>query len=408
MPYKPISSSITGRQNVTAFDMVKDAGPDIGITTQSTQQGKVVRTFDRSKKVAGWRVAGFHVLNLLTGGFAGGIGALCAKSQAMGSQKNVHSTRHFGQLSNASMRINKRDGFGSTSLKVLANIWSFPAHLILSPVRLLQNSLGPDMSRFRNLRSKEFGKSKFTMFSSVKGISTSAAKNRKDVFGMMHREITTAEQASAKARKEMTNYTSRGQKPPEDYRSGPVRVACSSGSPSLQKAMLQHAKSEFNDQNVAFLKWSSKVLDRADPQSPNFDRNYRISKREMLDAYENFVKTGSDYEINIDSRPRQWAQQHLDPARSGSLLHDYKQRLNAENHGSGGNNRTSSRTMGVHSDPNELEEFPDIEQETFGWDEHLQVVEQLKLWDHKICDIQQDSVGRLRNRLQREAGIADD
>jgi len=414
MPYDPISSPLTGRQSVTTYDMVKDAGPHNGVTTQSTNNGRVVRTFDKRKKVAKWRVAGFHVLNFITAGFAGAVGGLCARSQAMGSQKNVNSTRHFGQLYNAATHKTKREGGWSKTLKTLANIWSFPAHVILSPARLLQNSLGPDMFRFRSLRSKEFGKSSWNVFSSVRGVSTSAAKNRKEIHADLHQELKTAKNFSAQHKKQFQISRNNGQRPQSDYTQGPVRVACSSGSPSMKKAMLLHSKKEYNSENVMFLNWSSNVLDKADPDSPNHDPNYRISKREMLDAYQNFVKIGSKYEINVDFATRDLARRTLDPAQSGTRLHTYNNRLKAAKAEADRKNLWGQQG-GVAFDPHELEDvavlgedLETVEQETFNNNDHNTLVAQLKEWDHHIADIQADSVNRLRDNFQDAAGIQDD
>lgn len=324
MPEKPTSPSGTDPNKSSAYDMLKEmqTSKEKSLTVLSVSDrdggGKVAVTHNKSKDVSSGRVVGHHILNFLTLGLSGAEGSLCAKSQAIGSQK-VKSIRGFG-TSILEAPDAPSDAGATGILKYKARPGSISNHDLLSKSRLLKNSLEPDMCRFRAQFGEVFSIGNFTQFRTNTLSGSNAPRTRGEILQSMKQELIDGDQKSRKLLADKPAGT-------RDYVHSPHRVGLSSGSASVKAMFLVAAKKEFCSENVLFLDWSSKVLDKADPDSLNYDPHYRLSKRELLDAMENYLASDSIYHLNLSSLDRQWVEENIDPQDPQKMLGDYLHRL---------------------------------------------------------------------------------
>lgn len=391
MPSQIAANSQANARNMTAFDMVKNASPNRGIATvQNTPTGKQPVMYSKNKQVSAWRVGGYHVLNLLTLGISGAAGSLCAKSHAMGSQQS-NSTQHFGDSHLAATRTQANDSGGTKALKWMARKWTGLGRVLLSPIALIQNKCGPGM---RELNAAMKNDNLPTNFG-TRGVNSASVQAKDTVLKGMANELDTTKKNINSRIRAFDNPHNIQQ--PQDYTSGHTRHCMTNASPSLKKCMFSQAEKEFATENVMFLQFSTNTLKTNDPDSIDYDPNAAISKKEMLDCYDNFIVQQSGHEINLSYSVRRDAVNTLNPDNQGQVFGDYKARLQ------GAQQEVTDAAAAVEN--NELnagqrlqiarDNLKTIENETFNTIENQQVVGQLKKMDHEIYRINDAMMKRM-------------
>jgi hypothetical protein len=382
----PISGKVP---NLTTLDFVNKASTTRDRTQLQPSQGHGgldVKAFhadvpdiaNRSGgKVGGWaRVIGFGVANFLTLGAVGMVGKICANSSVMGSQKSGFF-KDWGQTYLNSTRINQGDSKFTKFLKGAGKFYSniMPGAWLGQPVVLGQNIHHNRAvnQEFGNTVQREFGAN--LNYNSVKDLNAQTAfETKRLMYGQLNAEMQSAS----------------GQGRDGDYRDTALRKAVYSGSPSLRAAFANHAQDvEYSPENSHFLSWSSATLDKLDPASPNHDRKYQLSKKELLTAKNDFVRSGSQYELNLSYHGR-------GPIYNGlnQVLGDYEQRLN------------QAKTA-VRMNPNDQtakDNLARIENEKLNPQESQQALPALKQADHEIYQMNvNDAFKRFKDGVASKA-----
>ncbi|NJN47766.1 MAG: serine protease [Candidatus Competibacteraceae bacterium] len=386
MAMNPITGNVS---RPAAFDFVKQAETTRDRTQLKPSEehgGLEVKAFhadvpdiaNRSGgKVGGWaRVIGFGVANFVTLGAVGMVGKLCANSSLMGSQKSGFF-KDWGQTYLNSTRINQGDSGFAKTMKRLGQGWSnlMPGAWLGQPVVLGQNvaynrAVNQELG---NTVQREFGAN--LNYNSVKDLDYKTAfQTKKLMYQQLNAELQSAP----------------GSPPAGDYRSSAVRLATYSGTPSLRAAFANHCENvEVSPENAPFLAWSGATLDKLDPQSPNYDEHYQLSKQELLTVKNDFVRNGGEYELNLSYHGRGPIYNRLN-----TVLGNYEQRLN-------------QAKAAVRMNPNDQtakDNLARIENEKFSAQDSQLALPALKQADHEIYNmIRSDQFTRFKNGVASKA-----
>ncbi|MEZ5581676.1 MAG: hypothetical protein R3F37_01830 [Candidatus Competibacteraceae bacterium] len=325
----------------------------------------------------GWaRVIGFGVANFLTLGAVGMVGKICANSSVMGSQKSGFF-KDWGQTYLNSTRINHDDSGFAKTMKVLGKGWSnimpggWIGHAVVLGQNVAQNRAVNQ--EFGNTVQREFGAN--LNYNSVKDLNYQTAFQTKK---LMYQHLNAELQSAS------------GSPPVGDYRSSAVRMATYSGSPSLKAAFERHsANVEVSPENAPFLAWSGATLDKLDPQSPNHDDRYQLSKKELLTVKNDFVRNGGKYELNLSFHGRGPIYNRLN-----TVLGDYEQRLN----------QAKAAVKNNPDDQTAQDNLARIENEKFSAQDSQLALPALKQADHEIYHlIRSDPFTRFKNGVASKA-----
>ncbi|NJN48095.1 MAG: hypothetical protein HC808_18265 [Candidatus Competibacteraceae bacterium] len=344
-----------------------------------------------------WKVGAFHVFNFLTAGIVGYTGKLCANSSRMGSQKSgwfTNVVKDYGQT-----YLNATQDSGKV-INTLTKGWSeglgSVATVGMGPLgRLVQNSSHNKAvnQAFGNAMQREFGAQR--NYNSIKDLNQhSVQQAEKDVYRKLNAEASTVK---GFAEQDLLNTG--------DYTTNAVRMVTYTGSDSMKAAFSKFAANEHSAENALFCQWSSPTLDKLDPQSPNHDPDYTLSKKELLTVQQDFVESAGKYELNLSSGVKGGKRQRdgstsdgLAPALTRALG-DYQNRLN---------NAQQQVKLNPNS-PEARKNLQAIENERLSLDDSQAMLPHLQNADKDISSVVNDTFARFSthvNEKVNQLGVA--